>query len=252
MNSNGLASGNHFLEAVSSALYELIERDAISCHDEAYTKVGYQAPRVRLETIEHSIVLELLERFKSADLVLILYDCTVDTDVPVYQAICYEQTGDLVGRSSGYGAHLDPEVAMLRALTEVAQSRAVVISGARDDIFHDYYPAQRVQDGRTDVRRMLESHPPTVDASRRQSQATQTFEGDISLILEKLRQAGLEQVIVLDLSPQGWEIAVVRVIVPGLEGYFARNYLPKQRAIAFAHAKQSAVSQSKLGGSDEV
>jgi ribosomal protein S12 methylthiotransferase accessory factor len=29
---NGLASGNHFLEALASALYELIERDAVSCH----------------------------------------------------------------------------------------------------------------------------------------------------------------------------------------------------------------------------
>src|SRR3712207_5346204 len=35
MGSNGLASGNHFLEAVTSALYELIERDAISCQLEA-------------------------------------------------------------------------------------------------------------------------------------------------------------------------------------------------------------------------
>ena len=33
----------------------------------------------------------------------------------------------------GMGTHLDPEVAILRALTEVAQSRATQINGARED-----------------------------------------------------------------------------------------------------------------------
>lgn len=255
MGSNGLASGNHFLEAVSSALFELIERDAISCHLEAFMKgygmPGYHMPRVCLETIESPVVLELLAKFEAAQVVPILFDCTVDTEVPVYRSQVYDPSGQTPS-SHGYGAHLDPEVAMVRSLTEAAQTRAILISGARDDIFHQYYTALRLQRNSGSEARTLESNPPTVDARVRTSQATSTFEEDIEIILGKLKQAGLNQVIVFDLSPPEWDISVVRVIVPGLEASFHTNYNPKQRAIAFAESKLSTVVKPKAGGIREA
>jgi ribosomal protein S12 methylthiotransferase accessory factor len=242
MGSNGLASGNHFLEAISSALYELIERDAISCHLEAliqgYGMPGYRMPRLRLETIEYPVVLELLAKFEAVQVVPILFDCTVDTEVPVYRAQIYDPAGRLPS-SHGYGAHLDPEVAMVRALTEAAQTRAILISGARDDIFHQYYTALRMQKNSGSEARSLASNPQTVDARIRKSQAASTFEEDIEIILEKLKRAGLNQVIVFDLTPPEWDISVVRVIVPGLEATFHNNYRPKKRAIAFAQSQLS-------------
>jgi ribosomal protein S12 methylthiotransferase accessory factor len=250
MGSNGLASGNHFLEAVSSALYEVIERDAISCHLEAYVKTygmsGYRMPRVRLETIEYPAVKELLAKFEAAQVVPVLFDCTVDTEVPVYRAQLYDPTGRLPS-SHGYGAHLDPEVAMVRALTEASQTRAILISGARDDVFHQYYVALSVKRNGTSEASELESNPPTVDAREWKSQATPTFEEDIAIILEKLKQAGLDQVIIFDLSPPEWEISVVRAIVPGLEATFHNNYKPNKRAIAFAERQFSAVVKPKVG-----
>ena len=251
MGSNGLASGNHFLEAVCSALFEVIERDAISCQLAAFVKgygmQGYPMPRVRLETVEYPIVRKLLAQFEAAQLVPILFDCTVDTEVPVYRAQVYDPSGH-VPSTHGYGAHLDPEVAMGRALAEAAQTRAILISGARDDVFHQYYTVLRLQRNSDSEKRNLESNPPTVDARERKSQATSTFEGDIAILLEKLKQAGLNQVIVFDLSPPEWDISVVRVVVPGLEASFHTNYNPKKRAIAFAERKVSTVVQSKAGG----
>jgi ribosomal protein S12 methylthiotransferase accessory factor len=250
MGSNGLASGNHFLEAMSSALFELIERDAISCHLEAFRKgygmQGYQMPRVRLETIEYPAVRELLAKFEAAQLVPILFDCTVDTEVPVYRTQVYDPSGD-VPSSHGYGAHLDPEVAMVRSLTEAAQTRAILISGARDDIFHQYYTVLRLQRNRGSEASILESNPPTVDARERKTQATSTLEEDIEILLGKLKQIGLNRVIVFDLSPPTWGISVVRVVVPGLEASFHTTYNPKQRAIAFAERKLSAVVQPTVG-----
>ena len=251
MGSNGLASGNHFLEAVSSALFELIERDAISCHLEAYRKgygmPGYRMPRVRLETIESLIIQELLAKFAAAQVVPILFDCTVDTEVPVYRAQIYDPSGN-VPSSHGYGTHLDPEVAMVRALTEAAQTRAILISGARDDIFHQYYTVLRLQRNRDAEASIIASNPPTVDARQRTSQATSTFEEDVEIILKKLKQAGLNQVVVFDLSPPNWEISVVRVIVPGLEASFHTTYNPKQRAIAFAERQLSTSVKPKVEG----
>jgi len=252
MGSNGLASGNHFLEAVTSALYELIERDAVSCQLEACLQGygipgGYQMPRVRLETIANPLVTELLAKFAAAPIVPVLFDCTVDTEVPVYRAFLYDSSGR--GPSShGYGAHLDPELAMVRALTEAAQIRAILISGARDDIFFQYYTALRIKGTGGDEALNLAANPPTVDARTLKSQATATFEDDIAIILEKLKRVGLEQVIVCDLTPSEWGISVVRAIVPGLEASFHRSYRPKKRAIAFGKSKNTFGVASKTEG----
>jgi ribosomal protein S12 methylthiotransferase accessory factor len=249
MGSNGLASGNHFLEAFSSALYELIERDAISCHLEAYRQgygmTGYQIPRVRLDTIESPIVKELLAKFEAAQVIPMLFDCTIDTEIPVYRVQIYDPSGNIPS-SHGYGAHLDPEVAIIRALTEAAQTRTILISGARDDIFHQYYTVLRLQRNRDAEARVFESNPPSIDARNRKSQATSTFEEDIEIILRKLQQIGLNQVIIFDLTPSDWDISVVRVIVPGLEASFHSTYNPKQRAIAFAEPQVSTQIKPKV------
>ncbi|MBD0345353.1 MAG: YcaO-like family protein [Coleofasciculus sp. Co-bin14] len=250
MGSNGLASGNHFLEALSSALYEAIERDAVSCHMEAFLQSNRMA-RVRLETIESPTVLDLLAKFEAAQVVPILFDCTVDTEVPVYRAYLYDPSGR-GPTSHGYGAHLDPEVAMARALMEAAQTRLIVISGARDDIYHQYYATLRIKRNSSYEVLNLESNPATVDARVRKSQATGTFEEDIEIILEKLKRAGLNQVIVFDLSPPGWDISVVRVVVPELEASFNRNYKPKSRAIAFAKSQGLPEVEAKAGSMREV
>jgi ribosomal protein S12 methylthiotransferase accessory factor len=116
-----------------------------------------------------------------------------------------------------------------------------LISGARDDIFHQYYTTLRLQRNRNAEVGIFEASPATIDAKDRKSQATSTFEEDIEVILGKLKRVGLNQVIVFDLTPPGWEISVVRVIVPGLEASFHTTYNPKKRAIAFAERQLSRV-----------
>jgi ribosomal protein S12 methylthiotransferase accessory factor len=51
LSSNGLASGCHLLEAMAAAIYEVVERDAVTCHRLAWSAVDVPPPRVRLETI---------------------------------------------------------------------------------------------------------------------------------------------------------------------------------------------------------
>ncbi len=243
--SNGLASGNHFLEAVTAGLLEVIERDATSTWQLAfeifYTKIPL--PRVRLETVKYPSVRALLERFEAARTVPVLFDCSVDTNVPVYMAWLYDQVPRGLGTYKGYGAHLDPEVAMLRALTEAAQSRLVYISGARDDALRHKYLLLKQFDtvGRASL---VDQIPAVVDAQQRNSQATSTFEGDIQVLVEKLGRVGLDQVIVCDLTLPGFDVSVVRVIVPGMEGYKGMNfYQPGNRAICFIRALAEGIHQ---------
>jgi YcaO-like protein with predicted kinase domain len=231
--SNGLASGNHFLEATAFALCEVIERDAVACHHTAES-CGRTPPRVRPETIEHALARELIATLKRAAVEPVLFDLTVDTAVPVFMTCLYDRHHHL-GIFKGYGAHLDPQIAMIRALTEAVQSRLVFISGSRDDLFaRRFRTAQIAADART-IRALREGSA-TVDAREQMSQATPTFEGDVQLLLEKLRRVGLNQVIVFDLAQPGVPVAAVKVLVPGLEGYPSEAYQPGARARAFGQA----------------
>jgi ribosomal protein S12 methylthiotransferase accessory factor len=85
---------------------------------------------------------------------------------------------------------------------------------------------------------VLESVPPTVDGGELTSQATPVFETDVQLVLQKLHWAGLDRVIVVDLTHPGFDISVVRVIVPGLEGYRFENTAPGRRARSFSAGRQ--------------
>lgn len=231
LSSNGLSAGNHFLEAVYGGILEVIERDAIACQQLAWESHSRAMPRVRLETITHPQVLELLSRFEAADVEVVLFDCTIDTDVPVYMAYIFDRHVRKLGIYKGYGCHLDPGIAMVRALTEAAQGRLVFIAGSRDDTFR-HHQRLRYDTDETAIA-TLRIIKPTVDAQSRFSEATPTFEGDIQLLLKKLVRVGLTQVLVADLTVPEVGINVVRVIVPGLEGYRFETYTPGERAQAF-------------------
>lgn len=232
---NGLASGENLLDALCHALFEIIERDALACHGAVGERREYLPPRVRPETIEHPLVLELLARLDRAEVEVLIMDCAVDTDVPVYTVLLSDVTDRGNGIFGGHGAHLDPQVAMLRAITEAAQSRAVVIAGSRDDVSRARHRWFRRQDS-AETRLLLRERPALVDARVRRSEATATFEGDVHVLLARLERIGMGQVIVFDLSRPEFPLHVVKVVVPGLEGLRAPFATVGPRARAFARS----------------
>jgi ribosomal protein S12 methylthiotransferase accessory factor len=236
--SNGLASGNNLLEAINAALFEVIERDAIACTRVAWLSLKQPPPVVDPATIKYDLVLELLDRLNHASVGLVLFDCTIDTDVPVYMAYLYDLRVRGVGVYRGYGAHLDPEVAIIRAITEAAQGRVIYFAGSRDDVFRHSYLRLKQPDDSLLIPAM-QALTPTLDAGARKSEATSTFEGDTQIALDKLQRAGLRQAIVVDLSKAGLPVNVVKVVVPGLEGYMFDFYTPGRRAQAFAKRRQN-------------
>lgn len=234
--SNGLASGAVYQEAVLSGLLEVVERDAIACHHALAEMRGHGMPRLRLESIrELKSIGDVLARLVDADLQVAVYDCTVDTQVPVYFAVLWDASARSIGLYHGGGAHLDPEVALGRALTEAIQSRALAIAGSRDDLFRRRVLALQLLDSRAALRRIQAQPETTVFCSAR-SVATPTFDGDIDLVLERLVAVGVERVMCVELTqPEFAEaVAVVRVAVPGLDGPGNTSGHPSPRADAYA------------------
>jgi ribosomal protein S12 methylthiotransferase accessory factor len=231
--SNGLGAGNSFLEAITSGLYEVIERDGVACHYHAAMHKQRPIPLVPNAVLRaYPLLAPVLEKCDRARVRVVVQECVVDTNVPIYNAFAYDEEDRGVPVTHGYGAHLDSEIALLRAVTEALQARLNFIAGSRDDLFRSAYTRVRAgwRDGVTALQH-AQVHSP--NATRRGSIASDTFEKDILHLLDCVRGARLPNVVVFDLTPPGFPVFVVRVLVPGLEGYMHHGYQPGPRAASF-------------------
>ncbi|MHC1728755.1 MAG: YcaO-like family protein [Syntrophobacteraceae bacterium] len=207
---NGLASGNTVEEAIFHALCELIERDAWSI---AKFRDEPDDPVLVEDSPGNLFMTDLIDRFEAADIQVTAKDITSDIGVPVIAAFSYDTAHPETMVMDGFGAHLDPKVAMARALLELAVTRSVFLrkyglKGLRESRLHEVED----EDNRFYCRR-------EIILGEMPSQYTQDIGLDAGLILEKLRTRGFEKVIVADLTRQDAGLPVVRVIVPGLENY---------------------------------
>jgi ribosomal protein S12 methylthiotransferase accessory factor len=214
--SNGLASGNTREEAVASALYEVIERDAVAI---ATMRPGAGA------VIDHSkvpwpSVQALAAKIKAAGCGLTTFDCTApDIAVPTVMAVIFDRSERGVGVFRGYGAHLSPEVAMSRAVCEAAQARAVIVAGARDDITQERYANYQEVSDSEDLSRW--DQKPNAELSAADA-SSPSFREDIALLMERLEAAGFTRALLYDFdAPERTGAHVVRILIPGLEGYFS-------------------------------
>jgi ribosomal protein S12 methylthiotransferase accessory factor len=235
VSTNGLASGNHPLEAVSHGLCEVVERDATTLWNYLDAR-GKQETEIAPDSVDDALCVELMARCRDAGLSVRTWDATSDIGIPVCVAELREtslERGAVWGKAAfGSGCHPARGVALARALTEAAQARTTFIAGARDDMSWDDYDdddgppiaARTGHDGEPGYRGF-----PDIA-----SWASDTIRGDLVWAMERLESAGLDRVIVVDLTKAEFALPVVRVIVPGLEGPDEHydDYVPGIRAQA--------------------
>jgi ribosomal protein S12 methylthiotransferase accessory factor len=106
---------------------------------------------------------------------------------------------------------------VLRALTEVAQSRLTQIHGAREDTTMADFRKQIGYERTKRLNKHWFDTSQTRDFSQIGSYDSNDFLQDIRYMTSKLQEAGLDRAIVVDLTREEIGVPVVRVIVPGLE-----------------------------------
>lgn len=205
--SNGLASGNTFVEATLHALYEVIERDAV-CRAH---RLGMPGTRFDPRALASGPVDELLDRFEAAGVIVDARTLPSPSGLPCVTARIVSEDYQIV--CGGYGCHLRTEIATTRALTEAAQSRLTVISGARDDVTrHTYRPVHRMLPTPLDLDRTLHALPPRVASCTSHENLLDDLD-DLNHRCTEVFSAPL----LVDLTRPEIGIPVVRVIVPGCE-----------------------------------
>jgi thioglycine synthase len=244
---NGLASGNVLEEAICHSLCEVIERDATSLaelnasalqYNRLRTMIKYLSdngvsidpipstefvdddakyPDVDISNIDFKPVSNLVTKFNNSNIPLIVKDITSPIGIPTFNASSIEWITENYGYlAEGHGTHPDARIALLRAITEVSQTRAANIQGARDDLRKISYGNSNSDEKKT--WQFMKSKN-SVKFSEIKSYVNDDILDDINLILSRLNSNGLNQVIVVDLTNPQIMIPVVRTIVPGLETF---------------------------------
>lgn len=261
---NGLASGNVLEEAVCHSLCEVIERDAISLAELRASAIPFHFmrtianslkakqypvcsvpadrftddpsifPDVDIQNLDFDPIKMLVGKFEKAKIPLIIKDTSSDIGIPTFNASSIEWlTHDYGYLAEGHGTHPDARIALLRAITEVSQTRAANIQGARDDLRKINYGENNSDDKRT---WQFMPSKNRIHFSQVKSYINRDILDDIKLILARLQYAGLKKAIIVDLTIAEIGIPVVRAIVPGLEtfkftkstmGWRARRYFRK-------------------------
>lgn len=229
---NGLASGNHRLEAICHGIFEVIERDAVTLFHRSPGDLAAMQ-QLDLDTVEAPACREVLRRLDAAGLEIAAFDVTSDIGIPVFYATLLDRHVEISHPGIGAGCHLAPEVALLRALTEAVQVRMTYITGARDDLSPDEFSTL----GRTrkldPVSAMMRENAPTLSFDAvAQPPIGASFAEDLSHVLDRLKAAGIDQVISVDLTRPDFGIAVVKMVIPGLEELDDHDgYVPGLRAL---------------------
>lgn len=225
---NGLASGNDTTEATCHAICELIERDATTLWHHASGDT-----RIDPASVDDARCRDALNRLVGAGLDVGLWDTTSDVGVPSFRCMICE-AGDSHGHIGiGDGCQPDRAIALLRAVTEAAQTRLTYISGARDDLDPSEFTTEAVAARGRYVRHLIASAPPARSFLDGPNVTTETFEDDLALLLVRLSSAGIDQVVTVDLSRPEFGISVIRAVIPGLEApHDDPDFIPGPRARA--------------------
>ena len=206
LSSNGLASGNTLEEALLHSIYEVVERDTLARAARGNVTEMIIDPAT-IDGEASMLLLELLERAK-ADFELI--GLLGPAGIPCFEARIISPNYPVV--SPGYGCHLDRDVALSRAITEAAQSRLTMISGARDDIPKRAY--MRVRERRTPVKFARERA--CADFRAMPTSQTALLSEDLKEVTRRLLPVVSCPPLVVNLTKAEFALPVVFVAAPQL------------------------------------
>jgi ribosomal protein S12 methylthiotransferase accessory factor len=221
--SNGGASGNTVEEAIVQGFCEVVERDAVALW--WYNRA--LRPAVDLDSMHDPYVDTLREFYARLGRSLWLLDITTDLGVPSFVGISHRTGQPVEDIIIGFGAHLSPRLAALRALTEVNQFLpAVEQTDATGRTIYKYDDEATLAWW---AETTLASDPwlapdparPAVDFASFTNLGTGDLAGNVETCVEQARRCGLET-IVIDQTRPDLELSVVKVVVPHLRHFWRR------------------------------
>ena len=234
-NTNGLSAGTSFIEAIIQGIYEVIERD---CASLAMAARRYKD--VPIDSVNSPKCRYLINEFLQNGIDLYIKDISNEFGIP-----CFSVAGDdRLSQNSlllcgGHGCHAQKEVALLRALTELAQTRKTILYGKREDIVLMRPNASNPDDYNRIKEKYSEWYTHKKDGIGFGDIPELHFSDlyqELCWLLHQSQLLGFNvYAINLSIDAKEYTLPVVRVIMPGLEN---RNEDMKRIGLRLYHELQ--------------
>jgi bacteriocin biosynthesis cyclodehydratase domain-containing protein len=220
--SNGNAAGNTLEEAILQGFLELVERDAVALW--WYNRV--RRPGVDLDSFGEPYLARLRAFLGERGREFWVLDLTADLGIPVFASVSRRTDGPPEQIVLGFGAHVEPRIALLRAVTEMNQmltSPLLKPAGEEANERHvdpetDHWLKTATA---TNQPYLLPADGPTRVASGYAYERADDMAEDVRACQALVERAGMEM-LVLDQTRPEIGLPVAKVIVPGLRHFWAR------------------------------
>ena len=123
--SSGLAAGATLEDAIFQGLMEVVEHDAWMIGQAKSEKL----PLISYQGIRRKSVREAIEKLRSVGVEVVSRDYTNDVQIPTFRTWIVDPNNYEDYAFEGFGASLDPEIALERSITEAVQGRGVITKG---------------------------------------------------------------------------------------------------------------------------
>ncbi|MEU6234241.1 TOMM precursor leader peptide-binding protein [Kitasatospora sp. NPDC047058] len=220
--SNGCAAGTSFEDAALQGFLELVERDAVALW--WYNRVN--RPAIDLDAFGDPYISRLREIYRGLNREIWALDLTSDFGIPVAGAFSRRTDQPTEDVLIAFGAHLDPHIALTRALTEMNQFLGPVGGNARGEV--DYAgadPEQKAWWTSATVANQPYLLPdpaaPAAGPGHWAALAGDDLAEDLALAQRLVEERGME-FLVLDQTRPDVGLPVAKVIVPGMRHFWAR------------------------------
>ncbi len=227
---NGCAAGNCKEEAIVQGFLELVERDSVALW--WYNRLS--KPAVDLASFDFPYFQDIQTYYKTLHLDLWVLDITSDLNIPTFAAISRRNNQEKENIMFGFGTHFDPQLGILRALTELNQLLPAAFYA--DELNHQPQNHNKTGEWWTAFEAVdwwntatIESQSYLAPAETCQSKVSadylehscDDFYGEVMHCVEIAKTRGLETLVVDQTRPDTG-LYVVKVIVPGLRHFWAR------------------------------
>lgn len=203
---NGPSAGNTFEEAILQGISELVERHVCSLVNHH----SLATPAIDPDSVTDPVARELIDKFHKNNIELYLNDFTLDTGIPTVGALAIDRstfpnTSEIVYTA---GTTPDPEKALIRAITEVAQLAGDFNSSA------NYVASGLPKPLSMDEVRYLTETETTISIHDMPQLSDNNMRVEIDRCLAALSRLGLE-VLVVNTMHEKLQVPAIYTIIPG-------------------------------------
>ena len=221
--SNGNAAGTSLEDAALQGFLELVERDSVALW--WYNRV--RRPAIDLDSFAEPYVGDLRAAYASLGREVWALDLTSDLGIPAVGAFSRRTDRDVEDILIAFGAHLDPRIALLRALTELNQFLPAVMHSAGNG--RDGYAVRDPELLQWWTTATLENQPYLVPEAAVPARtptswpqlAQDDLADDLDFAQRLVEERGME-LLVLDQTRPDIGLPVAKVLVPGMRHFWAR------------------------------